>query len=34
MTGYVYVSDFGNNRIEIFSPNGTFTESFGVLGQV
>ena len=23
-TGFVYITDWGNNRVEVFSPNGTY----------
>lgn len=28
----VYVADSGNNRVQVFSKNGNFVRSFGVLG--
>jgi hypothetical protein len=31
--GYIYVSDSGNNRIEVFSPECKFVESFGASGS-
>jgi hypothetical protein len=31
--GYVYVSDSGNNRIEVFSPVCKFTETYGSFGS-
>lgn len=31
--GYIYVSDSGNGRIEVFSPECKFTESFGKPGS-
>jgi hypothetical protein len=31
--GYIYVSDSGNNRIEIFSPECKYSESFGTSGS-
>ena len=32
--GYIYVADSGNNRIQIFNPDGTFLRCFGRWGQV
>ena len=31
---YIYVADSGNNRIQIFNPDGTFLRCFGRWGQV
>lgn len=31
--GYIIVADSGNNRIQIFSPEGTFLRSFGSWGS-
>ena len=30
--GYIFVSDSGNNRIQIFNPDGTFLRAFGRWG--
>ena len=30
--GYIFVADSGNNRIQIFNPDGTFLRSFGRWG--
>ncbi len=32
--GYIFVADSGNNRIQIFNPDGTFLRLFGRWGQV
>lgn len=32
-SGYVYVTDSGNQRVQIFSSNGTFLSSFGENGE-
>ena len=32
--GYIFVADSGNNRIQIFNPDGTFLRCFGRWGQV
>ena len=31
--GYIFVADSGNNRIQIFNPDGTFLRCFGRWGQ-
>ena len=31
---YIYVADSGNNRIQVFNPDGTFLRCFGRWGQV
>ena len=31
--GYIFVADSGNNRIQIFNPDGTFLRGFGRWGQ-
>ena len=31
--GYIFVADSGNNRIQIFNPDGTFLRAFGRWGQ-
>lgn len=31
--GYICVADSGNNRIQIFHPDGTFLKSFGCWGM-
>lgn len=30
--GYIFVADSGNNRIQIFHPDGTFLRAFGCWG--
>ena len=32
-TGYVYVADYGNNRIQVFTAEGTFVTMFGRYGS-
>lgn len=31
--GFIFVADSGNNRIQIFNPDGTFLRAFGRWGQ-
>ncbi len=31
--GYIFVADSGNNRIQIFNPDGTYLRSFGKWGS-
>ena len=31
--GYIFVADSGNNRIQIFNPDGTFLRTFGRWGS-
>ena len=31
--GYIFVADSGNNRIQIFNPDGTFLRCFGRWGS-
>ena len=31
--GYIFVADSGNNRIQIFNPDGTILRGFGRWGQ-
>jgi tripartite motif-containing protein 71 len=31
--GYIFVGDSGNNRIQIFTPEGTFLREFGCWGS-
>jgi len=31
--GYIFVADSGNNRIQIFHPDGTFLRAFGCWGS-
>lgn len=31
--GFIYVADSGNNRIQIFNPDGTFVRLFGRWGS-
>ena len=31
--GFIFVVDSGNNRIQIFNPDGTFLRAFGRWGQ-
>lgn len=31
--GYIFVADSGNNRIQIFNPDGSFLKTFGSWGS-
>lgn len=31
--GYIVIADAGNNRIQIYSPDGTFLKAFGSWGS-